>query len=95
MRADGRLGVSGGVFARAGAPEAFAGYIARRTPRGQRWRAIVGHCDARVDGERLLEALRRRLDLEQAFLVETGPALGAHAGRGALLASLQPVPGAA
>ncbi|QQP98698.1 DegV family protein [Lysobacter enzymogenes] len=94
IRADGRLGVVGGVFARAGAPEAFAGYIARRTPRGQRWRAIVGHCDAREDGERLLEALRRRLDLEQAFLVETGPALGAHAGRGALLASLQPVPGA-
>ncbi|QQQ02276.1 DegV family protein [Lysobacter enzymogenes] len=94
MRADGRLGVSGGVFARAGAPEAFAGYIARRTSRRQRWRAIVGHCDARADGERLLEALRRRLDLEQAFLVETGPALGAHAGRGALLVSLQPVPGA-
>lgn len=94
IRADGRLGVVGGVFARAGAPEAFARYIARRSPRGQRWRAIVGHCDAREDGARLLEALRRRLDLEQAFLVETGPALGAHAGRGALLASLQPVPGA-
>ncbi|QWP78461.1 DegV family EDD domain-containing protein [Lysobacter sp. K5869] len=94
MGADGRMGVRGGVFARASAPEAFARYIARRTPRGQRWRAIVGHCDARGDGECLLEALRRRLDLDQAFLVETGPALGAHAGRGALLASLQPVPGA-
>lgn len=94
IKPEGRLGVSGGVFAKAGAPEAFARYIARRAPRGQRWRAIVGHCDARADGERLLEALRRRLDLEQAWLVETGPALGAHAGRGALLVSLQPVPGA-
>lgn len=94
MRADGRMGVRGGVFARAGAPEAFAGYVARRTARGRRWRAIVGHCDARADGERLLEALRRRLELDQAWLVETGPALGAHAGRGALLVSLQPVPGA-
>lgn len=92
IRADGRLGVVGGVFARAGAPQALAGYIARRAPPRQRWRAIVGHCDARADGERLLEALRRRLDLDQAWLVETGPALGAHAGRGALLASLQPAP---
>ncbi|MGO1072138.1 DegV family protein [Lysobacter sp. CA199] len=91
VKPEGRLGVSGGVFAKAGAPEAFARYIAKRTPRGQRWRVIAGHCDARVDGERLLEALRRRLDLEQAWLVETGPALGAHAGRGALLVSLQPV----
>ena len=89
---EGRLGVSGGVFAKAGAPEAFARYIARRSARGQRWRAIVGHCDALSDGERLLEALRRRLNLDQAWLVETGPALGAHAGRGALLVSLQPVP---
>jgi DegV family protein with EDD domain len=91
FKPDGRLGVSGGVFAKAGAPEAFARYIAKRSPRGLRWRAIVGHCDARADGERLLEALRRRLDLEQAWVVETGPALGAHAGRGALLVSLQPV----
>ena len=95
IKPEGKLGVSGGVFAKAGAPEAFARYIDRRAPRHQRWRAIVGHCDARVDGERLLEALRRRLDLEQAWLVETGPALGAHAGRGALLVSLQPVPGSA
>ncbi|MEH6420764.1 DegV family protein [Pseudomonas sp. CGJS7] len=92
---EGRLSVSGGLFAKAGAPEAFARYIAKRAARGQRWRAIVGHCDARTDGERLLEALRRRLDLDQAWLVETGPALGAHAGRGALLVSLQPVPGSA
>jgi DegV family protein with EDD domain len=95
VKPEGRLGVSGGVFAKAGAPEAFARYIAKRSARGQRWRAIVGHCDARADGERLLEALRRRLDLDQAWLVETGPALGAHAGRGALLVSLQPVPDSA
>ncbi|MGJ7901680.1 DegV family protein [Lysobacter sp. 1R34A] len=92
IQPEGRLGVSGGLFARKHAPEAFARHLARRLPKRQRWRAIVGHCDALGDGERLLEALRRRLDLEQAWLVETGPALGAHAGRGALLVSVQPAP---
>jgi fatty acid-binding protein DegV len=93
MKPEGRLSVSGGLFAKKDAPEAFARHLARRLPDGQRWRAIVGHCDALDDGQRLLEALRRRLDLEQAWLVETGPALGAHAGRGALLVSVQPAPG--
>jgi fatty acid-binding protein DegV len=55
-------------------------------------RAIVGHCDALADGERLLVALRQRLDLVEAHLVETGPAIGAHAGRGTLVASFQPAP---
>ncbi|WP_064747835.1 DegV family protein [Lysobacter antibioticus] len=92
MRGDGRLGVRTGLFARAGAAQAFARYVARQLPAGQRWRAIVGHCDAVGDGERLLAELRRRLALSEAWLVETGPALGAHAGRGALLVSLQPAP---
>ena len=52
---------------------------------------IVGHCDARAEGERLLAALRGRLDCEQAWLAETGPAIGAHAGPGALVACVQPV----
>ncbi|MBX9400204.1 DegV family EDD domain-containing protein [Lysobacter sp. BMK333-48F3] len=94
MRADGRLGVRTGLFARAGAAQALARYVVRQLPAGERWRAIVGHCDARADGERLLAELRRRLALSEAWLVETGPALGAHAGRGALLVSLQPAPAA-
>lgn len=94
MRADGRLGVRTGLFARAGVAQALARYVARQLPAGARWRAIVGHCDAQADGERLLAELRRRLALSEAWLVETGPALGAHAGRGALLVSLQPAPAA-
>lgn len=96
VNTDGKLGVAGGLFAKAKAPEAFAAYVARRTRKSlgsaTRLRAIVGHCDAAADGERLLAALRARLDLAEAYLVETGPAIGAHAGRGTLVASLQPAP---
>ncbi|MEQ1514191.1 MAG: DegV family protein [Lysobacteraceae bacterium] len=96
VKADGKLGIAGGLIAKAKAPEAFAGYVARRVRKtlgaDTRLRAIVGHCDALADGERLLAALRKRLDLVEAHLVETGPAIGAHAGRGTLVASFQPAP---
>ncbi|MFD0725726.1 DegV family protein [Lysobacter brunescens] len=97
MKPDGKLAVAGGLFAKAGAPEAFAAHVARRVRKAlgpsTRLRAIIGHCDAREDGERLLAALRGRLDFVEAHLVETGPAIGAHAGRGALVASVQPFAG--
>ncbi len=103
VNADGKLGIAGGLIAKAKAPEAFAAYVAKRvrktlgatTP----LRAIIGHCDALADGERLIAALRERLDLVEAHfeahfvahLVETGPAIGAHAGHRTLVASFQPV----
>lgn len=97
VKPEGKLGIAGGLFAKAGAPEAFARYVARRVRKAfgpsARLRAIVGHCDARQDGERLLAALRARLDFVEAHLVETGPAIGAHAGRGTLVASVQPFAG--
>lgn len=91
---DGRLGIAGALFARRRVPEAFAAHVARRVSRHTRWRAIVGHCDALADGGRLLSALRDRLLLDEAHLVETGPAIGAHAGRSTLVVSLQPAPDA-
>ena len=108
VRPDGRLGVAGGLIAKAGAPEAFARYVARRIARPLRralslpggavlrLRVLVGHCDAPGDGMRLLAALPPRLrargcEVEAIHLVETGPAIGAHAGRGTLLVSVQPV----
>lgn len=97
MKSEGKLGVAGGLFAKAKAPEAFAAYLARHVRKALGpapcLRAIIGHCDAREDGERLLAALRERLDLVEAHLVETGPAIGAHAGRGTLVASVQPFAG--
>lgn len=87
----GLLGVAGAFIGKSRVPERFAAYVAKRAEPGQRWRVIVGHCDALEDGERLLAELRRLLDCADAWLVETGPAVGAHAGPGALVVSLQPV----
>lgn len=108
VKPQGHLGVAGGLLAKARAPEAFAGYVAKRAVKRLRkalgsgtaplrLRAILGHCDAREDGERLLTALRLRCaalgaELVEAHLVETGPAIGAHAGRHTLVVALQPAP---
>ena len=72
-------------------PPRFAAYVARRLDRGRRWRVIVGHCDAHADGALALQAMKALLDCEQGWLVETGPAIGAHAGSGALVISVQAV----
>ncbi|MBU6248797.1 MAG: DegV family EDD domain-containing protein [Xanthomonadaceae bacterium] len=91
VKPSGRLGVVGGLFGRARLVGRFAGYVARRLPRGARWRVIVGHCDAAEEGRQLLGALRERVPCAEAWLVETGPAIGAHAGPGTLVVSTQPV----
>ena len=86
----GKLRLAGGLIGKRGVPEKFGRYVARRVDHATRWRVIVGHCDARADGETLLATLQVELDCVQGWLVETGPAVGAHAGPGALVASLQP-----
>ncbi len=92
MREDGTMGVAGVLFTRENAPETFARRVAKKLPEGARWRLIVGHCDAPAEGERLLTALRTRIEVSESFLVETGPVIGAHAGRGALIVAVQPAP---
>lgn len=91
VRKNGRLGVVSALLGKRNVPERFARYVAKRVAPGQRWRVIVGHCDSPADGERLRLALLGLLDCADAWLVETGPAVGAHAGPGALVVSLQPV----
>ncbi len=93
VKPSGRLGVVGGLFGRGRLIERVAGYIARRLSGRARWRVIVGHCDAAGEGVALLAALRARLPCEESWLVETGPAIGAHAGPGTLVVSVQPVEG--
>jgi DegV family protein with EDD domain len=89
VKPEGKLSLAGGMFGKSNIPARFAAYVARRLDRGKRWRVIVGHCDAHADGAQTLQAMRALLDCEQAWLVETGPAVGAHAGPGALVISVQ------
>jgi DegV family protein with EDD domain len=91
VTADGRLGMAGAFVGGKRIPERFARYVAARVERGRRWRVVVGHCDALADGDALLLTLQSLLDCEYGWLAETGPAVGAHAGPGALVVSLQPV----
>lgn len=91
IKPGGKLGVVAGLFGARRLPERFAQHVARRLDPQRRWRVIVGHGDARGDGARLLAALRERVDCTHAWLVETGPAIGAHAGPGTLVVSVQPV----
>jgi len=88
----GNLKLAGGLFARSGAPDAFARYIGKRVPPVQGWRLVVGHSDALADGQRLFAALGDRLPIVEGHLVEVGPAIGAHAGPGTLVVGLQPAP---
>jgi DegV family protein with EDD domain len=91
IRPNGHMGMAGGLFGKANVPLRFAAYVARRVDRARAWRLVVGHCDAAADGEALLAALRARIDVREGWLVETGSAIGAHAGPGALVVSLQPL----
>ncbi|KFN50252.1 DegV family protein [Arenimonas composti] len=87
---DGRLKLASGLFGRRRLPERFAGWVARRVDRRQAWHVAVGHCDAPEAGAATLAALRERLDVRDAWLVETGSAVGAHAGPGAVVVAVQP-----
>jgi DegV family protein with EDD domain len=89
VKPEGKLSLAGGMFGKSDIPARFAAYVARRLDHGKRWRVIVGHCDAHADGTETLQAMRALLDCEQGWLVETGPAVGAHAGPGALVISVQ------
>jgi uncharacterized protein len=95
MRRDGRLAVAGALLGRSDVPRRFADHVAARLPRGKRWRLVVGHCGCAADGDALLAALRQRLDCAEGWLVEAGPAIGAHAGPGALVVGAQPFPAGA
>lgn len=70
--------------------ERFAAVVARRAPAHSRCRAVVGHCDASDDAANLAAALRGVLPkLDKVWVVETGPAIGVHAGPGSLVVGLQ------
>lgn len=91
VKPSGKLSVASALFGHRRVPERFAHYLVRRLPDAPRWRVMVGHCDAPEEAGKLLDALRALLPIERDWLVETGPAIGAHAGPGTLVVGVQAV----
>lgn len=88
----GKLTVTGGLFGKHRTVRRFAQYVAKRVDRSASYRVIIGHCGDLQAGQLLQEEFTRLVPCEQSWCVETGPAIGAHAGPGALVVALQPVP---
>jgi uncharacterized protein len=88
-RADGRLGVAGALAGGpAAAPERFARHLLKRLDGSHRWRLLVGHVDCADEAHQLQRRLLDALEAEALGVVEMGPAVGAHAGTGALVVGL-------
>ena len=90
LRPNGRLGLMGGLWGRKNIPERFARSVARRLDPVRRYRVIVGHCDCADDARRAHEELRASgRTIDRSWVVETGVAIGAHAGPGSLVIGVQ------
>ena len=90
-RADGRLHLGGALRAGDGLPLRFAAWLARRVPRADAARVLVGHCDNPREAAQLATALAARFGLAAVpDVVESGAAIGAHAGPGTLVAGFAP-----
>ena len=87
---DGRISIGGALIGRSNLTAKFARFVGRRMDAGRRYRLIVGHGNAPAEGARLLEFLTRGRDnVDGAWLVPLGAALGVHGGPGFLVVGLQ------
>ena len=87
---DGRVGVGGVLLGKQDMAEKFARFVLRRLDPSKSWRLIVSHGNVPGEAARLREMLVAELpDVQASWLVEVGPALGVHAGPGALVVGAQ------
>jgi uncharacterized protein len=87
---DGRIAIGGVLFGHANLTAKFARFVGRRIDSGRRYRVLVGHGNAPEQGRQLLEQLTRERDnIDGAWLVPLGTALGVHGGPGCLVVSVQ------
>lgn len=91
MTPQGKLALKGGLFGKRNTLKRFAKYVAKRIDLSQKYRMIIGHCDDLQAGLQLQEELGKLITCSQSWCVETGPAVGAHAGPGALVVAFQPM----
>lgn len=90
IREDGSVGAAGVIFGRKRLAKKFARWVKKRHANEIRCRLAVGHAHCPQDAEALLDRLRTELTgVEFSYLAEAGPALGAHAGPGGMVVSVQ------
>ncbi len=86
----GRLGFHGVLWGRNRIPERFARRIARTMNPDRRYRVMISHGDCVDDAARVRSELEASgAPLDKVWTVETGVAIGAHAGPGALVIAVQ------
>jgi DegV family protein with EDD domain len=87
---DGSVKPGGVILGRRDLVDRFARFVADRLDPARPWRILVGHCNAPDDGARLHARLRELAPgCIGSWMVDVGPALGAHAGPGALVVGVQ------
>lgn len=89
---DGRISVGGALFGRRNLTAKFARWVRKRIPAGKRWRLAVGHANAPLEAHKLRDlVVAGRDDIEMAFVVPIGTALGVHGGPGCLVVSVEEI----
>lgn len=89
--AEGELTARGLIGGRARALERFARYLVRRMAHGEVYRIVISHTDSPADAQRLRDLLlTSHPEVDACWIEEASPAVGAHAGPGALIVGLQP-----
>lgn len=87
---DGSVAVGGVLVGRRQMVDKFARFVAPRLNPAGAWRLVIGHGNAPDAAARLRELLVARVpNVQASWLVELGPALGVHAGPGALVVGAQ------
>ena len=85
------MGASGFVKGTSNLSEKMSKYILRKMDPNKSYNISIGHCDALVDGEKLMELIQKgNNEINSIYLMDIGCALGVHAGPGSLAVAIQP-----
>ncbi|MEE4329563.1 MAG: DegV family protein [Wenzhouxiangella sp.] len=89
--AEGRLGAKGIIPGRRNAVARFARHLIRRMDPASVYRVLISHSNAIEDAQALRDALLNgHPRIDACWLEDASPAVGVHAGPGALVVGLQP-----
>ena len=89
--AEGRLGPCGVLPGRRNAVQRFARFVLRKMDPEQTYRVVISHTDALPDAQDLRDRLLGgHPRVEACWLEDASPAIGCHAGPGALLCGIHP-----